>query len=196
MASRMQLVLWLTAAMTAACASSNRSTREDMSAAEPEATSQARDRALACLQGVGPGHRGPSFDECIGQLFKQRACRDAWMAPAPELFAYVRATGEACARAYCPSLAEPRPVLCERKRTAIVLDWVELQTVALAHDLGLDDDPAFVARLASALASRLSVSKPSSGAIPKPSSGADSPPRDKTQSRDNHNAPPVTSSSR
>jgi hypothetical protein len=107
-----------------------------------------KDRAVQiCVEQIqadqpaeAPVERGRRLAQACGALFAERGCSDAYK-QAWEHFdpsQRIRIMVEGCRDAYCPTLAVPRPTLCESGTFVIeaAADWPEFLRVILVRDLG------------------------------------------------------------
>jgi hypothetical protein len=108
-----------------------------------------RQVAAARAQRGGPAPAGQPSDAAVvsrgcAPLYHETACREALVRfddPPPEKRSAAVLT--ACARAYCPMLAAPKPSVCANP-DAVPQDeqqyvaWNDLRTAILTHDIGAD----------------------------------------------------------
>lgn len=113
--------------------------------------SAARAAVVRCEAALGAIERdAPSLAAALAQMWREcadvqraPACRKAWSAagqaplehPVPKL-------AQACGRAYCAALPEPRPRLCggplPSDAAALDAGWAELQRAIWIHELGAE----------------------------------------------------------
>ena len=103
--------------------------------------------AAARAQRNGPTPAGQPSDAAVvargcAPLYQQPACRDAMMHfDDPPLEKRSIAVLQACARVYCPILADPKPAVCARPDVVPedeqqFIAWNQLRAAILTHDIG------------------------------------------------------------
>lgn len=133
-------------------------------------TARELDDAAALWRARARGEAAPENDPkssraaACAPLYREPACREAWMTMATRTRETAGATSgpaagrvdigdvvTACRDAYCPKLTNGRPTLCERDPKGLPPSewmplWRELDDAILAYDLGRRADPVLDAR--------------------------------------------------